>query len=464
MKQLDPPRAHAQPTPGPTARELLPELEALRDAPLEALRQAAARYGGLFRYGFGPLTAYVVTEPEWVQQILVDKQRQYSKNTFQFSFLSGVAGNGLLSSDGAFWLRQRRMAQPAFHRQRVAQMADEMLAVIDPALARLRPAAERGAAIAIEHELLELSMGVVGRTLFSSDFEAEARRLVGAVVAALDHIVSRAQHPLALPWPFPTARNRRYRTALRTLDETVYALIAQRRAALRAGAAPRGDLLGMLLAAQAAASDEVDDEQLTDQQLRDELITLIIAGHETVATALTWACIHLARFPRHAQAMRAEVDSVLGDELPSWKTLPRLRHTRMIWEETLRLYPPTWILSRRAEAEDLIGGYRIPRGALVLLSPYVTQRSPHHWPDPDHFDPQRFAGEREQPRFAYFPFGGGPRLCIGRDFAMLEATLLLARLCQLYKLEWVAGQPLTPQPKVTLRPPDGITLRLRLRE
>jgi cytochrome P450 len=393
--------------PGPGRYIPYGDLQAIRHSPLLALARIAQRYGDLFQYPVGFWTIYVVSDPAGVQHVLQEHSRNYSKATFQYNLLGLVAGQGLLSSDGAFWLRQRRLMQPAFHRDRLARLARLTTDATAAMLCQWDHFAARGEPLDIDSEMMRLTLEVVGKAIFSVDFAHDADTLSRAALATLDHIAHRARSPLAFPPKVPTPRNRAFMTAIRTLDEAIFDLIARR----RRQPDEADDLLAMLMRAR----DADTGAGMSDGQLRDEIITFLIAGHETVASALVWAWYSLSLHPAVERKLHKELTATLDGCLPTMDDLARLPHTRMVVDETLRLYPPSWISTRRAIAPDVISGYRIPANALIVMSPYVTHRRAVDWPNPEVFDPERFAPDTSaaRPRFAYFPFGGGPHLCIG---------------------------------------------------
>ena len=446
--------------PGPRGLPRLDDLRELQQSPLAAVLKALRQYGDLVHYPLGPLAVYLANHPDHARHVLQDNSKNYSKDTFQYNLLQSVTGHGLLTSDGAFWLRQRRLAQPAFHRERVAALIDLMAGATDEMLVRWEPAARTGRPLDVAEEMMRLTLDIVSKALFSIDMSHEAAGLAEAVLTVLDHVVYRARSLGMIPAGLPTQRNRRFSAALAALDDAVYRLIAERR---RNGTAAPNDLLSMLMAAQnqdQGASTAGGPDQMTDRQLRDEVMTLLIAGHETVASALTWTWYLLSQDRDVEAKVRAEAERSDPRALAR-ATAPT--YTRMVLDEALRLYPPAWLITRRALAGDEIGGYRIPPGALVVLSPYAMHRHPAFWEDPERFDPQRFSAEHsaDRPRFAYIPFGGGPRLCIGNVFALVEAQVVLASVARAYRLELVAGQTIVPEPSVTLRPKHGLLICIR---
>jgi cytochrome P450 len=447
---------HAQSNqpPGPRRIPPLEDLRVLQQSPLAAIAKISRDYGAVVRYPVGPLVVYLANHPDYARHILQDNNRNYSKNTFQYNLLKSVTGEGLLTSDGDTWLRQRRLSQPAFHRERIAALTGLMTATTGEMLERWQVHASHGRPVDMAAEMMRVALAIVGRALFSIDLTSEAGELVEAVLVVLDHIVWRARTFGMVPGVLPTARNRRFRAALQTLDHAVYALIKER----RCGAGQEGDLLSMLIAAQ----DPETGTGMSDRQLRDEVMTLLVAGHETVASALAWTWYLLSQNPQAEAKLQAEADA-LGQGAPPDPN--RLPYTRMAFEEALRLYPPAWIITRRALGDDELGGYAIPAGALVVLSPYTAQRDPAYWPEPERYDPERFSPEASsgRPRFAYFPFGGGPRLCIGNTFALLEAQVVLSQVAGRYRLEMARGHPVEVEPGVTLRPKHGLQMTIKPR-
>jgi cytochrome P450 len=457
--------------PGPRTMRDVPmaDLRELRRSPLGFMVLAARRYGDFVRYPLGSMAVYLAVHPDYVRHVLQDNSRNYSKDTFQYNLLRTVTGDGLLTSDGDMWRRQRRLEQPAFHRQRISAFSDLMVTACSEMLAGWEPKVRRGEPLDIAAEMMEVALKIVGKALFSLDIRGEAGGLAQDVLVVLDHIVARARTLSLVPDSFPTPGNRRFRGALARLDRFVYDIIAGRRRRAAAGQSMPEDLLTMLMAARleedhgaalpaGGGADGFNGGSMSDRQLHDEVITLIIAGHETVASALTWTWYLLSMQPAAYRALRQELDRVLAGRVPTAADLPELAYTRMVFDEALRLYPPAWIITRKSLMADQIGPYRVPAGALVVLSPYVTHRMPQFWPNPEGFDPERFSDDQVagRQRFAYFPFGGGPRLCIGNTFAILEAQLVLASVAGRYRLDLVPGQNVEPEPSVTLRPKHGL--------
>lgn len=433
--------------PGPRGHLLWGSMFEFQRNPLRFIREVTNSYGDVVRYRMGHMIWYQVNHPDGVRRVLQENNRNYGKGTLTLGILKPVLGEGLLTSEGDLWRRQRRLMQPVFHRRSVAAfgrlMTDETLAMLD----RWRP----GEPLDVAAEMSRLTLNVVTGALFHS-YAGDEPEVIGRAVGTLvEEISYRFQVPIYPPRYVPTRRNRRMNAAQQTIDRAVYRIIQERRAGTDAE-----DLLSLLMHTR----DEETGEAMSDRQLRDEAITLYLAGHETTANALAWTFYLLARNPEAEHRLRAELDEGLGGALPTAGDLPRLPYARMVVEEAMRLYPPVWITNRQAIAEDEICGYHVPADQVVMVCPYVLHRHPDYWEHPEEFDPARFApGQaRDRPRFAYFPFGGGPRQCMGRDMALVEAQLILATVLQRYRLRLANDRAVEPVPAVTLRPRGGLPM------
>jgi cytochrome P450 len=426
---------------------------AFRPDPLAYTLGLARRFGDVVRIRVGPFRSYMVFHPDDVKHVLQDNHQNYVKGLI-IDRTKVLIGDGLFTSEGSFWRRQRRLAQPAFHRQRSAGFATAMTDATAAMLARWDAHAGSGVPFDVAAEMNRLTLRVVGQTLFSMDLDGAAADVGRALQVALAYVDRRALLVAPSPLIVPTPQNLRFRRARRVLDRVVYDIIETRR---RDGS-QTSDLLSMLLQAR----DEETGEGMSDRQLRDEVMTFLLAGHETTAAALAWTWYLLARHPAVEARLRAEVDTVVGDRTPTVEDLPALSYTRMVVEETMRLYPPVWGIGRQTIGEDTLGGYRVPAKVVVSISPYVTHRHPACWDDPERFDPERFTPERAagRSRFAYLPFSGGPRLCIGSEFALMEAQLVIAMVVQRYRLALVPGRVVEPEVRLTLRPRGGLPATL----
>jgi cytochrome P450 len=426
-----------------------------RRDPLGTFTDLARQFGDIVRMK-GLWTAYQFSHPRDIEYILQTNHRNYHKSKFYAEGKSSI-GNGLLLSEGDFWRRQRRLAQPAFHRQRIAGFARIMADATEAMLEEWRPSARRGEPLNISAEMMRLTLSIVGSALFSTDLSRNTDTIGRSLAVAREHLIRRTWQPIRLPISIPTRRNRNYLRAIRAADAIIYGMIAERRRR-PAGAADTDDLLTMLMRAR----DEETGEAMSDKQLRDEAMTIMVAGHETTALALSWAWYLLSRHAEVERKLHAELAATLNGRAPTFEDIPKLEYTAMIIEEAMRLYPPAWIIARRAVNDDCVGGYHIEANSEIMLLPYVTHRHPDFWENAEDFEPARFSPEQSEgrPRYAYFPFGGGPRQCIGNNFAMMEATLVLATVAQKYRLRLVPEHPVEPEPSVTLHARHGIKMTL----
>jgi cytochrome P450 len=429
---------------------LLPELS--KDA-LGLLTRCARDYGDMVRVRLGLTRAILVNHPDLVEEILVTRNHDFRKHVGARR-LGSLLGNGLLLTEGEFWLRQRRLMQPAFHRQRISAMGETM---VRAALAAL-DVWQAGETRDISQEMIELTMQIVGRTLFGTEVGEDLARIRASNRVFVQHFRSRLfTMMILLPDGFPSPGNRRYRRAVLDLEHLVFRIISERRASGEDG----NDLLGMLLSAR----DE-SGSGMSDRQLRDEVMTLLLAGHDTTALALTWAWVLLAQHPRAEAKLHTEIDTVLGGRPPTAADTFQMSYVEHVVTETLRLYPTAWVIGREAVRDTEIGGQPVAKGSTMLISPWVLHRDPRFFDRPDEFDPERWADGLAQrlPRGAYLPFGAGQRVCIGSAFAQLEATLLLATIAQRFKLELMEPtRPVQPLPVVTLRARQPVMMTLRAR-
>ncbi len=455
------PRPAPMTAPGPQGGEMLRAVRSIRRDPLRFLAEMRERYGDVLQLPVPMPPTYVVTDPDAVRRVLVTNAKGYGKRTAQYTTLALVTGEGLLTADTEAWRPQRRIVQPAFHRASLELVAEHVRTAVDRLLTRW---SERdGEVVDVDEAMMHLALEVVGSSLFGADLSADAARLARATVDALDVVVRKARSPLPVPVAVPTPTNVVLRRAVARLDAAVDAMLAERASRPLADGEPARDLLDLLLAAR----DE-DGARLSRVQVRDQVVTFVVAGHETVASALTWAWHLLATDPGARQRLRAEVDAVCPGGTPTLDDLSRLTWTAAVLDETLRLYPPAWLLTRRSLVPDVLGGVDVPAGALVIVSPWLVHRNRDAWPVPERFDPSRFLDAEGRRRRdvvaspAYLPFGAGPRMCIGRDMALLEGALVLASLAARVDLEAV-GPPPRAVPLVTVRPAGGLPMRVRLR-
>jgi len=444
--------------PGPTPLEFVGAVPRIRRDPLAYLEEVVAWHGDLVAFPMPRGTTLLVNDPSAVRRVLVENHRNYSKRTIQYGALSEITGTGLLTVDGDAWRPRRRVLQAGFHHGALSSLAGHATDVATDL--RTRWDAAHGQVLDADRAMMTAMLDLVGRSLFATDLGrcgvVAGPEIVDAVDVALRLTVTRSASPVPASWPTPGRA--KLRRAIARLDAATTQVLAARRGA---GLGPDdGDLLSMLLRAQDAGA-------LTPAEVRDEFVTLVIAGHETVASSLTWTLHLLSRHPQVADRLAAEFDAVLGTpaRVPTWADLPALRLTRAVVDEALRLYPPAWVITRRAVAADELAGAPIPAGTMVILSPWLVHRRAASWPDPRRFDPERFLGpgnaaERATARGDYLPFGMGPRLCIGRDLALVEAVLVLATLLPGRRLVAPRGE-VEPEALVTVRPRGGLPLKLK---
>jgi cytochrome P450 len=437
--------------PGPRARFPGAHLLAFSRDMLGFVCRLKHAYGDVVAFRLGPERTVLLSHPEHLHEVLVRQHRAFQKGR-RGDVSKQFLGEGLLNSEGTRHQRQRRLLQPAFHRQRLAQYATVMTTYA----ARLRQSWQDGDTLDITPAMMRVTLAIAAKTLLDADVEAEAVA-IGRAITTLLQRSSRLTMPLApLLRLVPLPSQRHLRRAQAYLDTLIYRLIDERRAT----GGETGDVLSMLVGAQTE-----DGSPLSPRQIHDEALTLLLAGHETTALALSWTWYLLAHHPAVDAAMQAELQTVLGRRLPTVENLPQLQYTRMIFTEALRLYPPAWLMTRRAREAVVIGDYRFPAGTFFLLSPYLTHRDPRFFPDPEAFVPTRWAAPPDTgpARSAYLPFGGGPRQCLGEGFAWMEGLLVLATLAQTWRMQLVPGPPVAPWGLVTLRPKQGIHVHLARR-
>lgn len=440
-----------QTAPGPGIVSFFTDVREFRKDPLESFLRYTLRFGDVVRYR-GLWITHQITHPEHILHVLQTNAANYCKGR-DYRILKLSLGEGLLTSEGALWQRQRKMTQPAFHSQQVAGSLRIMEEQAMTMLGQWESYARRRETFDVLPELMRLTLNIVSQALFTTNLESDLACIQDALTVGRDYSVERAWSVVRIPQWLPTPGNRRHRTSLAGFHSVIDRMIAERRQS-RQGV---NDLLTMLMEAR----DE-NGAPMSGKQLRDEVATLLTAGHETTTLVLAWVIFLISTRPEIVERITAEL-SFLNGRAPAYEDLSRLRYTRIVAEEAMRLYPPVWVLSRTAVEDDVIGNFQIPAGSEVLIFPYVTHRHPRWWEDPEKFHPERFLPQNStgRPRGAYLPFGAGPRTCIGLNFAMTEILVVLALLLQRFRVE-LAVHParVKAEPSVTLRPNPGVPVRL----
>ncbi|MFP3853744.1 MAG: cytochrome P450 [Anaerolineales bacterium] len=428
---------------GPKGWPFLGNMLEARRAPLAFTDRLSQDFGPVAAFHLGPYRGYLVSHPHGVRHVLQDNHRNYDKQNYDYEMLRPFLGDGLITSDGEHWLRERRLIQPAFHKDHLATLAN----TINRSTQRMLDSwdARSGRALAITQEMNRLALINVSKGVLGAEVEAEGDRILRAFSVLNREVARRFQSILPLPLWIPSPTNLKARNAIAKIDQALESYLQR--------AADEGLHHGMLRLLFQAHGGEAGDK--ADKQLiRDELATMILAGHETTGSLLSWTWYLLAKHETTADRVYQEVDHILAGRLPNYTDLPNLVFLESVLKEALRLYPPVWIISRRAKRKDQVLGRHIPEDSVVILSPYATHRLPDYWEAPDRFMPERFSrgAEEARPPFAYFPFGGGPRYCIGADFAMMETKMVVASVVQRFRLELAGETTVRPEAMVTLRP------------
>ena len=436
--------------PGPLGQTMVRSIGAIRRNPLSYLNEVWRQHGDVVQFPIPRPPTYLINSPEGVRRVLVDNARNYGKSTIQYRALSLVTGDGLLTSDGPTWRAQRRVLQPAFHHDALADLGSHV-AEATARIAREWQGIDERTVIDADAFMMNAALEVVAGSLMSTDLTGQSAEIAAATLEALDVVIARARVPITPPSWLPTPANRVLKRSVARLDAAVSTMMSAR------WSDPGADLLGMLLSVR----DE-NDQVLSVEEIRDQLVTFIVAGHETVASALGWAWGLLAEHPTVADAVVSEAQAVAPSRTIAYSDFPHLTYSRAVVEETLRLYPPAWLITRSAGSSDRIDGVEIPAGALIIVSPWLLHRHPDLWDNPEVFDPSRFASD--VPRFTHIPFGAGPRLCIGRDFSYVEAVMVISELGRRFRVKFPEGQSLPPgEPLVTIRPSGGMPLQVHPR-
>jgi cytochrome P450 len=426
-------------------------LDAWRD-PLEVMERRVAEHGDIVHVRFAWMDYYVLNHPDAVHHVLVENHRNYKKSR-NYQGLKFVLGKGLLTSEGDFWKKQRKLAQPAFHRERLTKLANDMISCTGDMLERWdRELEQLKQPFDLHREMMRLTLRIVGKTLFSTDLDNESKEIGDALSVAISWANEHVNSPLRLPPWVPTPANRRFVRARETIDRIALRMISER----RSYGEDRPDLLGMLM----SAADEETGEKMSDIQLKDELLTLVLAGHETTANALSFMFHLLSHHPEVEAKLHQEITTVLGERTIELGDIQKMPYTKAVVEESMRLYPPAWVIERDSLAEDVVMGYRIPKNVVVGVFPWLLHRHTQYWSNPHKFEPERFLTADSRPKHVYLPFGGGPRMCIGNAFAMMEMQLLLPMIVRKHRIVEERSFALALDPSITLRPRDGVSVHL----
>lgn len=437
--------------PGPRGSPLAGSLRPFSDRRLDWLVEIARDYGPVCAFRLGPRRCLLVSDPDLIEQVLVTDSRNYVKH-FGARFYKPLLGNGLVTSEGDFWLRQRRLSQPAFLKGRLPSYAPAMTELGE----QMVTGWEAGQRVDVADEMSRLTGAIALRTLFGAGSIRDQEAYNRAHVTALEVIHDRFRHFIQWPEWVPLPSHRRLKKALAHMNAIVDGFIREG----RSRAAPGDDLLSMLLRAQ-----DADGSRMTDVQLRDEAMTLFLAGHETTALTLSWSWYLLAQHPAVEEKLAVEWAAVLGDRLPMADDVPRLTYTEQVIQEAMRVYPPVYLIGREPLSDVELGGSRVRKGTTIFLSQWVSHRDPKYFDDPEAFRPERWADglARRLPKYAYYPFGGGPRVCLGNTFAMMEAVLLLATIGRRWRFTLGPGPTVIPWPTITLKPRPGVPAVLKRR-
>jgi cytochrome P450 len=437
--------------PGPKGTRIKGNLREFADQRLDFFLNVATQYGDISSFRFGPRRIFLIRDPDLIEQVLVTDAKHYIKH-FGARAYKPVLGNGLVTSEGDFWLRQRRLSQPAFAKSRVLSYAPLMAALTDKMLAEWTP----GEIIDVHFEFSSLTSAIALKTLFDLDDPGDRERFTETLRLAFDLMSARFRTLFKLPNWFPTPANRKLKRAVAALNQVVDGFIAHGRARKE----PGNDLLSRLVAAQ-----DDDGTHMTDRQLRDEMMTLYLAGHETTALTLTWSWYLISQHPEVEAKLAAEWQQVLNGRTPTPDDLPKLPYTDAVITEAMRVYPPVYLIGREATRDLELGGYRVKKGYTVFMSQWVNHRDPRYFPEPETFRPERWLDglAKRIPKYAYYPFGGGQRVCIGNTFALMEAAVILAAVGQKYRFTLQPDAVIDVNPQITLLPKYGIPARLERR-
>ncbi|WP_052597433.1 cytochrome P450 [Aureispira sp. CCB-QB1] len=421
--------------------------------PLAFFVNTFAEYGDIYNVNSNLYTIYVTANPKHIQEIMVSNKKDYAKSD-DYKILKYSLGNGLLTSEGDFWKKQRRIAQPAFHRESMKKLLDIMIASTQKIVASWKEKTQ----VQLTDEMNFLTLDIVTKCLFGTELKTDYSKIQQAVTIENEYLAERIMTPFKPPFWVPTSKNRAYRKARAYSSSLILNIIKDR----QENPSTHNDLLSMLMNAE----DEDTGEKMSNQQLKDESITIFVAGHETTANALSWTFYLLTQHPDKLKILQQEIDTVLQDKPPTFQNLKELTYTQMVLEESMRLYPPAWTIVRKVAHETTMDGYLFKKDTRLILDVYMLHRHPDYWENPTAFEPERFESNQKKKRhkYAYIPFGAGQRMCIGNSFAMMEMKVVLTLLLQQFNLSLAPNAPeVVPEPLITLRPKNGILMDIRSR-
>lgn len=443
--------------PGPKGNLILGNALGFVKDPINFMMKNTDAWGDIIYFRFFHYKTYFINHPDYIQQVMQENNRKYVKSP-GYNPLKLLIGNGIFTSEGNFWLKQRRMYQPAFNKDNIKIYSNAVIESSNALIQRWEMFNQKDIPINISQEMMKITLEIIGKTLFSTDVSSVTNTVWHSLTLALKFINNRTKYnPFNLPISFPTPNNLRFAKALRLLDNVIFEIIEKR----RKSSFQYDDLLSRLMNSR----DEESVTQMDDKQLRDEVMTVFLAGHETSANVLTWTLYFLSKYPETEYKVYEEIKNNLGERIVVYDDLPKFVYTTQVLKEIMRLYPPVWLLGRQSIEEDFIDGFKIPKGMHLRISPYVLHRHPKFWNNPEKFDPDRFVNDKEKKlhKFAYIPFGAGPRLCIGQNFAMIEMLIITLLIVQKYKLALVPDQSTEIGQLITLRPKYDILITLKNR-
>jgi len=446
------------PPPGPKGHPILGHLMGRRNDPLGLFVRGAREFGDMVRFRMGPYKANLLVHPEHARRVFIENHNSYAKGRI-YDITRMFLGNGILTSEGEYWRRQRKLAQPAFHQKSLESLHSKMVAATNRLMARWDRSTENSCPRDIYQEMNQLTVGIAASTLFGASIsESDTEAVISSFGRILELANEKALEFIPLPLSIPTRTSLNIKRVIRALDGIIYRMIR-----VRAGSkGEHDDVLGLFMSAR----DEETGKGMSEREARDEVMSFFIAGSETSANTLSWVWYVLSKHPHVYRKLREELDRELGDDSPRFGDLSRLKYTHAIIKETMRIYPPVWAIGRDVVSDDEIGGYRIAKGEFVVLCPYLTHRDPRWWMNPEGFDPDRFMPELssgtgpQRPRFAYFPFGGGQHQCIGERYAMMEFVTVIAMVARRFRLDLDPLQEIKALPLLTLRPWPGVRMKL----